>query len=690
MLVLTDLLLQSQEVTVPSQTQGQFWFAVAVLVLFAGGSLVLWYRTDFSGLPKDQQEVKSALREQHHGLSPVSLRIPATEDVRDYRDDISRLVEAVNGESDGSNPTSPDRMTVPRALSEARSEVSSAWDPILGRVPKRSKQAVELGILLAVFGAIAVSTSRVVAWLQGGSGFPSPQVILSKAVALTQSVLATGVDVVFTNPHAELVWQLGFSYSILLFEVLYNNWQATSVLVITGGLVLAVLDWRAQGRDDEPLYDRRGAVLSVVGTAAVMWVAGTLPAALGAVTGARTVGALAGLLLATVVFLVAFAGAVAGLMQDTLIAAGAGVRFQRVARFRPGAVLRETVGVALGLRTQQNGLPDVSDGRSADWPLVGSILLRRALSLVEGLLAVILVAYLIVAVAEGRLSRVLTAVANAPADRKALLGIVVAIVVGVVAVQARAAWPDIKTALAESFARQRVRVALLGRGVPYAGVIAAYVVGYHLFRSIALGIAAAIGSGLALYALYVLLLKSRYQLSLIGGEERLPSETLIQMYPQLTDPDGDRWYYAVINGSTRVMWPDREVTVEYEEDVAEDANTPSGTFVDYVVDAAEDASTPGETPCSLATWHADDAFQWGIADVNETEQRIKEKVRKHTAQPLRENNRATRESQVLDELDEFPDHIREERWRQWFIDGILRREGDLLVLERDPWNQNTP
>jgi len=662
--VLTSVL--QQDVTVPTQTPSQFWFAVVVLVIGGALSLYLWYRTDFSGLPDAQQERKASLRRQAAAASPSTVTIPSTADASEYWDALSETIDAVtSGDPDRTAETG---VSLPRALNEARSELSRAWQPVLEKLPRRAKWALGFGFAIAVMGAIAVSTSAVVAWLEGGDGMPPLVELAGDAVALTMDVLAAGVDLLLAFPFASTLWALAFTYGVLAVRWLYEHWYVTAPVVILAGLALAVFDHRADRPDTWTLYERRSAALSVLGSAVVVWVAGTVPAALGLLAGVPTVGAAVGFLLAFGIVVVLGVGAVAGLTQDVLLAAGAGVRFRRVARYRPSRVLRRGVQVVAGLPVGGAQLPDRTEGRDPDWALVGSIVVRRALGVASGVLLVILAAYVVVALVEGRLTRVLVAFVNSPADTKLLVGVLVAIPLGVLAVQIRAAWPDLRAALGEAMARQGVRMAILGRGLPYGTVVFAYIVAHRLFQSIPVAVALAVASGVVLRGLYALLLKSQHRVSMLSSEDPHPSSTVVRVYPQL-DAGGEGRYYAVVNGETRVLWPDRD---EFEAQLRE---------------TVRDVRDRDAEPNAMATWHARDAFEYGIVDVDETRQKITEKIRKHTITPLRKNNRAEERETLLDGLQKFPEDLREQRWADWYEKGILRRVDDLLVLERDPWKE---
>ncbi|QCW05243.1 hypothetical protein [Natrinema pallidum] len=674
---------EGTDVTVPQRTPSQFWIAIAVLVLGAAAALFLWYRTDFSGLPDDQQSVKSTLKQQRQDLSPVSLRIPATADVSECWPQLSRLLDAVERGSADVSLGVETHTTHADALAHARDELSQAWDPVVRRVPKRARQAIELGVLLAVFGAIAVSTSAVVGTLQGGDGLPTLPQTLETAVSITQSVVTTGLEILTAFPFADVVWAFAFAYTIITLEWIYTHWYVTASVVVLGGLVLAILEWRSDGDDSRALYDRRHTTLAVVASVLSVWVVGTVPAALAASFVAAgdlpplvaTLGAAVGFLSALALTVTFTVGAVAGLLQDVFIAAGAGVRLQRLARARPSELIRRLLERTIGLSRGTRDLPQPASGSDADWPLVGSILVRRILNVANGVLVVVLAAYVVVSVVEGRLARVLGALATAPGDTKLAIGLVVAVPTVVLALQARAAWPDIRTALAESFARQRVRVAVLGRGMPTVGVVGVTVVAYQFTQSIPVAVALGIAAGLVLYGLYVLLLKSQHAISMLETGESLPKETLVQVYPPLTvEVDGEdgqtheeQRFYAVINGSTGVMWNDRTA------------------FERFLRETIADCRDPDATPSSLGYWHAKDAFDHGIADPDVTDAKLDEKIRKHTVHSLREANGAIKRSEVLADLEQFPDDRREQRWNEWFADGILRRVDDLLVLEYDPW-----
>jgi len=673
------------DVTVPTQTPQQFYIAVAVVVLGAAASLALWYRTDFTGLPDDQSEQKSTLKQQRQSLSPVSVRIPATADVADYWSRLSGVIDAVDTGSGGSRGGVDAPPSHFEAVAAARDEISRAWDPLLSRVPKRARQAIELGILLALFGAVAVSTSAVVETLQSGNGAPTLPELLESVVTITQSVVTLAADVLTAFPFVDVLWAFAFAYSIMAVQWVYTHWYVTAALVIVGGLVLAVLEWQADGDDREALYDRRHTSLAFVGSVLSIWLVGTVPAAIAAafVTAGdlppvvATLGAAVGFLAAFATAAVLGVGALAGLLQDVLRAAGMGVSLRRVAQYRPGMVFPRLLSRTVGVPVVPPTPPEAdAEGRAADWSLVGSILVRRALHVANGVLVVVLAAYVVVSLVDGRLVRVLGALATAPADTKLAIGLVVAVPVGVLALQAREAWPDLQTALAESFARQRVRIAVLGRGVPTVGVAGGTVIGYQLSGSIPVAVALGIAVGVVLYGLYSLLLRSQYKVSMLEFGETLPSETLVQVYPPLTvevgDEDGDgtheeQRYYAVVNGSTGVMWDDRD---EFESFLRE-----------TVVDCRDEDATPS----SYGHWHAKDAFENGIVDPEVTVGKIHDKIRKHTIQPLRDANGATKRTDVLEKVDKFPDDHRERRWDEWFEKGVLRQVDDLLVLEYDPW-----
>jgi len=629
----------TQDVTVPDQTLGQFYFAVAVVVLGAAASLMLWYRTDFSGLPDDQQDAKGDLRQQRQARSPVSLRIPATADVAEYWPRLSGLIDAAEAGFEGSKGRVDGPPSSFDALAEARDEITRAWDPLLSRLPKRARQAIELGVLLAVFGAIAVSTSAVVATLEGGDGMPTLPEVLDAAVSLTQSVVSFGADVLTAFPFLDVLWAFAFAYSIMAVEWVYQHWYVTATVVILGGATLAVLESRADGTDRRALYDRRHTTLVVVGSMLLVWLTGTVPAAIMAAFVAAgdlppvvaTVGAAVGFVFALGVAFMLALGAVGGLLQDVFLAAGAGVRFERLASIRPATICRRLLRWAVGYPVGTPSLPQpAAEGREADWSLVGSIIVRRILHVANGVLVVVLAAYVVVSVVDGRLMRVLGALASASSDTQLAVALVVAVPVVVLALQARAAWPDIRTALAESFARQRVRIAVLGRGVPTVGVVAGAVVGYQLSRSIPIGIVLGI--------------------SHTREEQR---------------------YYALVNGSTGVMWDDRD---EFEQ---------------FLRETVVDCRDTDRTPSSYGYWHATDAFEHGIVDPEVTVEKIHDRIRKHTVAPLRAANGATKRSEVLAELEQFPEDHREQRWDEWYEKGILSRAGDLLVLEYDPWSEES-
>lgn len=663
---LINVILQ-QEVTVPKQTPEQFWVGIGTIVILAALGVFIWSRTDFSGLPKPQQRRKSRVRTQENDRTPLSLRIPAGEDVHEYVDAIRDRVLAV--EQDGDEADIDERMSWLRAAAEAKRELGTAWDPVLSFLPRRARQAFELGILLAVFGAIAVSTGQVVAWLQQGKSFPGWVALASRAVDITFQLVDTATTVLTLFPYGDAVWGFGFAYSLLLWEFLYNSWAISAGTLIAAGLLLTLFDWRRDRDDDVELIDRNGAALAVVFALVTVWACGVIPVVFGALVGATHLGAFVGFLAALLALLVFLVGGVAGLLQDILWVAGAGVRFPRAARFRPSAVAKRVSRRIFGFGGYGTIVADQTDARDPDWALAGSILVERAISVLGGVLSVVLLAYLVVAVADGRFLRVFSALVTAPLDTKLLIAVLIVGPIAMLGYQIRAVWPDLKTAMAETWARRRVQAALVQRGIPTVAVVLAAIVIQQITESLVFAALGGVGVGLGAALLIAVLMQSQYRMAILGGGDPQQSQTLLQIYPPIEDGDDGEQYFAVVDGNTRVLWPDRE------------------QFVEDVLSTAEAVRTHGEQPNTLGVWHAKRAFDLGLVDVAGTKAKVEERARKKTFAPLRKNDRRMEEDELQQKLAAIPDGVCEQRWDEWFRMGILQRRGDYIVLMRDPWSK---
>jgi hypothetical protein len=257
--------------------------------------------------------------------------------------------------------------------------------------------------------------------------------------------------------------------------------------------------------------------------------------------------------------------------------------------------------------------------------------------------------------------------------------VLVAAVVGtplaVAAVQMRAAWPTVRSAVADIWTRQRVRTALLRRGAPT--IVA--VIAFPLIRLVFVSglpfpyadLVAAVGAGavavltrLVVTALY----RARYRVAMRDTVSDRPHAAVCHVY-ELDDATGRAKPHIEINGQVSLLHDSRERVVDDALDVA-----------DAITDGAD-------RPATVSEAYAEAAFTHGIADGDEEFQKLWERARKRVMHALRDGDRVMRWSEFESDVDDLPEEVVEARCEDLRSRGFIRYDDDYVYLNHDPWAQ---
>lgn len=700
--------LQSS-VDLPEQTQREFWLGVLIIAGLLVAGLWILYRTEYAGIPKSNAQHRQALESGKLDQTPRRVRIRAGEHAAAYRD---RLLAAFDASP--SRIGEHDDPSVLDAIVHARGELAAAWQPVHDRLPTPAVRALELAALLAVFGALAVSSDRLVTWLLHGSPDRGAGDAITDATTL---LVDGGIDVLTAFPYVGDLTALLLSVGLIATTTAYEYWYVSATLVAVVGLVLVYLD--AVSSDDTDLdvvlVDRRTIAVGVTKWTLIVWLAGVAPVAVASTAGTPPMGVLAGVVFAAIAAAVASKRGidhVAGALYQTAgIQHGARHHLARPlrrvdawldstlpesspddqARFQDGEdpidVVRDHLEydpeyAALELDKQ---LREASD----DWPVATRdhtrwdrvqavadallVITARVTSVVLALGTLLLAAYVAVAVAlDGSLWTVTAATMAAPLPRQALVGALVATPLAVAAYQARQAWPSLRAALADVWARQRVRTALLRRGVPVGVVLAVYPVtalftsGFSWPWGLLAGALVAAAAGVAVRGAISMLYRARYRVDLTPGDENTPRAAVCHVY-DLQDADGTARACIEVNGSRRLLGSDRSVVVDDALLVA-------------------DAVTNGrDVPATESERRAEYAFEYGLVDETEAREKLWERARKEIVTPLREAGGVMERDDHDAELDQLPDVVARERFADLRQQGVVRRDAEYVYLEHDPW-----
>lgn len=631
---LTLVLQSGIDVSVPRQTTEQYYFAVAAVAMAVVASIVAYWRINYSGLPDSQQENKSKLKEELYEQSPYSLRIPRGADPFEYVDDIVERLEAAETAQNGGEPDLDAGTSVIEAGWLILQDVIRAVDERLAGIPRLAQSLGLVAILTVVLGALAVSIDWIVGGLTSEPGTIAVGEVLGELVDITVSVLDAGHSVLTAFPYGGLVFDLTYAHLILFFQILYYRWYAVAVLLVALAIVITLLDLKVPEDVDKRLFTHQAdTTLHAIGYAALIWLAGVVPATLGALVGLVGPGAALGFICAFVVF--------------------AWSCWRASKRFR--------VRIHYASRIHW---PEGSDRLLATY-LLARYLAGALLAFAGPLVAI----YAVVVIAEGRVGQLLGAIGDASLPIQLTILVAVLGALAWTAYQARAQWPALRSAFANGFAEKRVRLAIFRRGSVALGVVFGAALGWALFGPLA-ALPFGVLVGAAVWTVHWITIRARHRSDLIPNplEPHEPFDALVQCYA-LPDTDGDIHYVADVGGRHRFARDD-----------------PRACAVD-VATATEDFLAAEPLTPTVGEWHARDCFDYGIVDEEETIDKLEQRVQKAALGILRKYGRVPEE--MFDQLvEKYPEDIRRRRLELLYNHEIVSRHNGIVQLERDIFSES--
>jgi len=609
------------DVSAPSVTGYQVVLAVILVGLVGLGLAIAGYRIQYAGLPTALEREKRTLLGQRETTSPASARIDESE--FEAGDGIRGLLrELLNPERQGQ--AVDDRTTLGEAAHEARMAFALGYRGIADRFPSLSLYLLEEAALVLVLGSIAVeSVDRFEGLFSGGGGaWLSPQALATGVMDATVGVGTTALDALLAFPYIDVVATLALTTGITIGTVLFEQWLVVVLLLILAAAILTVLDRQTPGLDLSIGVDRyRFGVLGIAALLAV-WVIGVFPGLLFGAFGFPTVGAVLGVLLATVALCVI-----------------------------AGWVVRD---LAVRLRAL---------GRGGDWDraAVATLLVRRWSQGLAFCTAPLIVAYLVVSIAEGKLVAVVGAFLAAPPAAQALVALVILAGVGLVAWQLRPAWPAFYAALRDLLSRRAIQIVLFRRAVPVSLVPLGYLLalGFGLPWWVALGVGLVLGVVTAV--LVTLAQRARYQVALWGDGDPVGASRIVVHGYRFETTTGEPVYYATVNS----------VALAHEDPKA---------LVDAICDVAAELFERGTADPSIERRFANDLFEYGVTDVAEVRQRTRKHVDEDLRGRLRKANGMAAVETIHDHLAEYPESVWRDELATKMRRGELRRRNDHYVL----------
>lgn len=615
------------DVSAPSSTPEHRLVAFLLLGFLAVLFIIMGYRARYEGLPTPLHRRKAWLLEAKADATVRTHRFPADTDwaAAATRDRLRAML-------DPDAPPERAATTGREALAEVRRELAELWAPRWYRLPQPARWLLSLATNIAVLGFIAVSTDLLLRVLRVD---PRPTTDPAKwagiALRETAAVFDLAGAMLFQVPGVRTVWSILFSFSVLFFEWAYGHWYVVAAVLVVGALTLTLLEYyvRVTPGDVQVTLPpaRRVARLGAVGTA-IVW--GAMLVGIG--LGRRFHSDRAGVELGLALGAVALAGCLVLALWKVLRWATTGE--SRLYQFW----------------TQQ---------RAAKLVTIMRLFWLSVAVLVSPLLPI----YGVVALT--KLPVLIGAYLSAAPEIQVLWLAIVAGTLAGLGYLARDAAADVRTALREAASRKAVRTLVVGKGVPVVVVAGVYMVAYGFIQSIIIAGVVAVAAGLGARAVYVLGLRAKYQAHRFERGGAAVGRVVVEAAP-LTDHQGQYHYYARVNGDTELLHPDRDALVA------------------TIADIGHDLCATGSTDPTVAEWHARFAFRLGITDIEETEQKLEEKVAKRLFHELRDNGRLLPAETVDAELDRYPPAIREQRIDREIHLGNLRWGPRYVELRNDP------
>ena len=597
---------------------------VIVLIVLGGYRWALQTRY----LPTEQQKrVKKRLKAQLADQTPATLRLTREE----YRNgavgadeiDATFAPDAADGE--------PDWITLPEAGQRVVAALREQWGERTRSIPRTALALAEEAVVLLVLGVIVFVPSETIARSMGGGSSVTLSGILTTAANVTQSVVDTGLAVLATFPYADVLFGLFLSGVLTVATSLYGLWWQLAVALILGAIAITLLERRlpedvGRGTGQSGVWQ----AITVAAQLAVIWIAGVVPAALGALAGVQTVGNLIGLTLATLVTM-AFGVYWIRWLVDRLRRAGRG------------------------------------NAETLDSATVAYLLIRRTALSIGAISVPLAIVYALVAIGSGALLEWVLAIATAPRGVQIIVLASVVVSVAAIVYIAGDAVGDLRVAFAETLSRQSVRLALLGRGAPIAGTVIAFglltailpssVYGYAIAGLVALLV------GLILRVAYIVLLRLQHRALDREREDKPASRAVIQSYRlDLGDDDGEL-FFARVN------------TIEVAHETREGAVQAILQVLDGLF---EDCSIEPMIEREFAT----DALRVGFTDIEDSEKKLRDEVENTLFGRLEEENGRYDVESLKDDLEYCPEELVEDELLTWETEHeqIIQKDGYVYAV----------
>jgi len=598
------------DVSAGGTTTAQLALAVLLLVVFVGALTVLTWRLQYLGLEGDQSDHKRALEESKSRRDPEILRFDK-DSIEEARARVRReLLELVESAS-GADVETREYPTVRGAIGTVQETVRETWRDATTDVPGVAIKALERALLVAIFGAVAVSTSTVVQWITKDPDYPTAADIVAETQEYAGTGSSTLLEVLGYFPYSDLVWALLFTVAFRIGRWLFAHWYVVAAVLGGAGVAVWLLEREVL---EEPrrslLVSRRSTTKTLVAILVPTWIAGAVSTWSGELVGYPGAGELVGFLLATATLLVGVVLALRRASLETL--------WTTVHRDEPRGVLL------------------------LDWSI------RHTLAVLGPIALALVGLYVVVGFADGSVARVVEALIAADRGVQASVALVGVGGVALLAYMARDAAPAVREALVESLSRGAVRTVLLVRGVPYLAVVLVYLLSFGFNLPFTAAVVAAIVAGVLGRVAIVGALRVRATASLFGEwlEPDKSALFLVVRAYELRDADGTARYYAEVN----------------QKAVAADSKK---KLVDAVLEIADGLVDEEETDPTVAQTYAEDLLSYGIVGIEASRKKTIQRIQEETEGTISKEGAVSRASLERDLESEYPPEIAESKLREW-------------------------
>jgi hypothetical protein len=628
---------------VPLQTgasPGHIAFGLMVVVAAALAVAALVVKKDDGNLTREQQQIRDQVRAALD--EPAATARFSAPDIRSGAITASDIRERLETALTADGSDAPE--TPRQAYGEIRSALGTAWGEATADIPKHALALGEWALLVVVWGTIAVATGTIITALS----WESSRMTLGEYLSYFSTVAANGaemaVSLAFQFPFADVLWSLGFAYGILLIDAIYHYPWGLAALLLLAAAGMFVLERRLGDGVPEPTLVRKRFVLGAVGAAIAVWTVGTVvtvfASPLLARGGVGWLGHVLGFLAA-----VGVAGIFAwiGLQEATWRVRSAAASAE--------ATIPQTAGV-LGARAVAGFLRPVA------------------------ILAV--AAYIVTAIATGRLLHVIQAAIDASIEVKVIV-VASAFLLGyILAHEVGDAGPEVRRALVELQARERARASAALASVPYVGVVFAFAAGYAFQLPLVVSVLLAILAGVG----FRLVVQHYHRLRRAHADEDdgyPPTGSLLASCRVAETHAGER--YLVTIGGTLYAHEDRQ------------------SLIDTCVDVLQARAHGDDPDPTIDEWFARNLCEFGQGDYRETYHvdangflggKLAERTRKELVSALRDSpdRRRHRDDLLDDDCEDIPDAVARRRLAELLTTPALRQHADGTVrLKKDIWSQ---